>query len=136
MRILFDTNVVLDLLLDRVPFSKSAEYLFTKVEERKIEGILCATTITTIYYLLSKSLSKKELNHTLFSLFKLFEIATVDRKVLITALEADDTDYEDSVIYKSAFFSGVDIIITRDTKGFKKSNIPVYTPDEMIKLLK
>ncbi len=51
MKILFDTNVVLDVLIDRKPFSLTASLLFSEVEKGRIEGFLCATTITTIYYL-------------------------------------------------------------------------------------
>jgi len=135
MKVLFDTNVVLDLLLDREPFSLEAEILFSKVERKEIHGYLCATTITTIHYLLSKSLSAKELLSTLSSLFELFNIAMVDRKVLVAALKVNDVDFKDSVLYTSAYLSGVDVIITRDEKGFNKSNIPVYTPKEFIKFL-
>ena len=135
MKVLFDTNVVLDLLLDREPFSLEAETLFAKVEKREIHGYLCATTMTTIHYLLSKSLPKKELSSALASLFELFDIAMVDRKVLLGALKVDDVDFEDSVLYTSAYICGVDVITTRDTKGFTKSNIPVYTPKELVKLL-
>lgn len=135
MKVLFDTNVVLDLLLDREPFSLEAEILFSKVEKKEMHGYLCATTITTIHYLLSKSLSPKELSSALSSLFELFNIAMVDRKVLVSALKVNDVDFEDSVLYTSAYMSGVDVIITRDEKGFNKSNIPVYTPKEFIKFL-
>ena len=72
MRVLFDTNVVLDLLLDREPFVREALYLFTRVERSELVGLLCATTVTTVHYLLSRALEKKEaLGHvrTLLSLF-------------------------------------------------------------------
>ncbi len=52
MRVIFDTNIVLDLLLDRAPFADTATYLFSKVERAEITGFLCATTITTIHYLI------------------------------------------------------------------------------------
>ncbi|HIP46684.1 MAG TPA: PIN domain-containing protein [Campylobacterales bacterium] len=135
MKVLFDTNVVLDLLLDREPFSLEAEILFSKVEKKEIHGYLCATTMTTIHYLLSKSLPAKELSSALSSLFELFDIAMVNRQVLLAALKVDDVDFEDSVLYKSAYICGVDVIVARDQKGFKKSDIPVYPPKELIKFL-
>ena len=135
MRVLFDTNVVLDLLQEREPFCKEAENLFSKVEIGDITGVLCATTITTIHYLLFKSLSKKEALKMIRVLLDLFEIATVNKTVLIDALKADDIDYEDSVLYKSAYHNKVDVIVTRDVKGFKKSDLPVYTPKELIKII-
>ncbi|RUM57257.1 MAG: PIN domain nuclease, partial [Persephonella sp.] len=85
MRILVNTNVILDLLLDREPFSNHAGILISQIEKGKLTGLLCATTITTIYYLISKSLSKREADKSLDLLFSLFEIAPVNRIVLETA---------------------------------------------------
>ncbi len=135
MKILFDTNIVLDLLLDRHPFSQNAQILFTKVEKAEITGVLCATTVTTIHYLVQKSHSEKHSHDIIQSLLKLFEIAPVTRVVLSEALESDDRDYEDSVLYKSAFYYGADVIVTRDRKGFDKSDIPVMNPKELLALL-
>jgi predicted nucleic acid-binding protein len=135
MRILFDTNIVLDLLLDREPFSQDAEALIGKVERGEVVGVLCATTITTIHYLISKSFSREKSVEIIKSLLKLFEIASVTRAVLEDALEADDKDYEDSVVYKSAYHCGADIIVTRDRRGFFKSDIPVMNPQELSALL-
>ena len=59
MKVLFDTNIILDVLLDREPFSEHASYLMSKVERSEINGFLCATTVTTIHYLLSRNLDKK-----------------------------------------------------------------------------
>ena len=135
MRILFDTNIILDLLLDREPFSEGAQILVSKVETGEVIGILCATTVTTIHYLLSKSLGKEKSIEVIRSLLKLFEIASVTRTVLEDALEANDRDYEDSVIYKSAYHSGAGIVVTRDRKGFAKSDLPVMSPRELLALL-
>ena len=135
MKILFDTNIVLDLLLDRHPFSQNAQTLFSKVEKAEITGMLCATTVTTIHYLVQKFYSKKNSHDIITSLLKLFEIAPVTRLVLSEALDSDDRDYEDSVLYKAAFHYGADVIVTRDRKGFDKSEIPVMNPKELLALL-
>ena len=71
MKILFDTNVILDVLLDREPFASEASYLLSKVERSEIIGFLGATTITTIHYLLSKSLGPKEVIQHLQALLSL-----------------------------------------------------------------
>ncbi len=136
MRILVDTNVILDLLLDREPFSNHAGILISHIEKGKLTGLLCATTITTIYYLISKSLSKEEADKSLDLLFSLFEIAPVTRIVLETAKNLDFKDFEDAVIYSSAIHSNVDAVITRNVKDFKMEEIPVYEPDEFLKILK
>jgi len=135
VKILFDTNIVLDLLLDRHPFSEDAGILFGRVERGEITGVLCATTITTIHYLVQKSRSKKASQDIIASLLKLFEIAAVTRVVLSEALESADRDYEDSVLYKAAFHYGADLIVTRDRRGFQKSDLPVMNTKELLALL-
>ena len=135
MRVVFDTNIVLDLLLDREPFSDEAEILFEMVEEGRIVGILSATTLTTIHYLVSKSKGKKETTKIISSLLKLFEIAGVTRSVLEDALEAKDKDYEDSVLYSAAYHSGADLIVTRDRSGFANSKVSVMHPKELLAFL-
>ena len=136
MRVMFDTNVILDLLLDREPFVKEAKPLIAKVEQGLLNGVLCATTVTTIYYLLMRSMGKKGAIEVVGSLLKLFEVASVTRIVLEDALESDDRNYEDAVLYKSAYHAGVDLIVTRDRSGFSKADIPVMNPKELLALLK
>ena len=133
---MFDTNVVLDLLLDREPFVKEAKPLIAKVEQGVLNGVLCATTVTTIHYLLMRSMGKKGAAEVIGSLLKLFEVASVTRAVLEDALEADDKDYEDAVLYKAAYHAGVDMIVTRDRTGFSKADMPVMNPRELLVLLK
>ena len=135
MRVMFDTNVLLDLLLDRDPFVKEAKILISKVEHGEFTGVLCATTLTTIHYLLLKSNGKEDAVTIIQSLLKLFEIASVTRVVLQDALEINDKDYEDAVLYKSAYHSGSDMIVTRDRKGFSKAELPVMSPKELLVLL-
>ena len=132
---MFDTNVVLDLLLDREPFVKEAKRLISKVEQGEFVGLLCATTITTIHYLILKSNGKERSTEIIQSLLKLFEVASVTRIVLQDALEVNDKDYEDAVLYKSAYHAGANMIVTRDRKGFSKAELPVMNPKEFLVLL-
>ena len=136
MKILFDTNVILDLLLKRESFYVDAHALVAKVELGEIKGYLCATTITTIHYFLAKQEGKAKALQILNTLLKIFEVANVTRAVLEDAIEIDDYDYEDAVLYKSAYYIGAHFIVTRDKKGFKKSTVPALLPDEMLDVLK
>ena len=120
MIILFDTNVVLDLLLDRKPFVEHSQELFAMVESGKINGFLGATTVTTIEHLLQKSLSTKEANGIIRKLLKLFEIAPVNRLVLEEASDGKFTDFENAVLHAAAIHCGVQAIVTRDEKGFRR----------------
>ena len=135
MRVLFDTNIVLDILLDRAPFADPASYLFSKVERAEITGFLCATTITIIHYLITKALNDKKAVEHIHSLLSLFEIASVNRIVIERALELKFTDFEDAVLLEAARHAGAQYIVTRDISDFAKSSIPVYTPMELVNML-
>lgn len=135
MKILLDTNIVLDLLMDRMPFADSAVELFSKVESGTAIGYLCGTTITTVYYLTAKAVGAARARKELGKLLTIFEIAPVNRQVLESALAAGFADFEDAVIHEAARHAGADAIVTRDRKDYKKSRIAVYTSEEMAKIL-
>lgn len=135
MKILFDTNVILDLLLDRKPFAENAQDLFVKVESGKIDGFIGATTVTTLDYLLTKSLSTKEAKGVIKKLLKLFEIAPVNRLVLEDAIDSNFLDFEDAVLHTAALHCGVQAIVTRDEKGFSKAQLAIYSPKDLLDVL-
>lgn len=132
MRVLIDTNVVLDVLLARIPFVESASRVFALVEQSKIEASLCATTVTTIHYLLTQSLSRDEGRRSLRGLLELFEIAPVNRPVIEQALQSKIEDFEDAVLEQAGRLAGVEAIITRNTKDFRKSSIKALDPTELL----
>ena len=136
MKVLFDTNIILDVLLDRKPFADHASFLMSRVEQAEIKGFLCATTVTTIHYLLAKYLDEKQALINIHSIMALFEVAAVNRIVIESALKSKFTDFEDSVLHESARHAGVEYIITRNIKDFKKSKIPAFTPTEFLSMLK
>lgn len=135
MRILFDTNVILDLLLDREPFSTTAAHLFSKVETGKLSGYVCATTITTVHYLAGKIIGANPAKAEIRRLLTLFEIAPVNRPVLEAALASQLTDFEDAVVYQAALHVDAQGIVTRDPKGFANGTLPIYTPEEVLKMV-
>ena len=135
MKILLDTNIVLDVLMDRLPYSDTATVMFSKVEDGTIIGYLCCTTITTVFYLASKTVGVARARQEIKKLLSLFEVAPVNRHVLESALELDFNDFEDAVIHEAACHIGVDAIVTRNQKDFKKSRISVYSSEEMVKIL-
>lgn len=135
MNILFDTNIVLDVMLDRQPFSEPASLLLSLVERGEISGLICATTVTTIHYLATKILGKKDSQNKIKDLITLFEIAPVTRSVIEDALISKFSDFEDAVIYQAAVHAGAKAIVTRDPKGFKASKLPVYSPVELVGIL-
>ena len=135
MNILIDTNVILDVMLERQPFVDNAATLLSKVESGEMNGFLCATTITTVHYLATKVVGVRQAKEEIEKLFTLFDIAPVNRSVLEKALKSNFTDYEDAVLHEAACLIDAKVIITRDIKGFKKAIIPVYQPDEFLKVI-
>ncbi|MBC8207310.1 MAG: PIN domain-containing protein [Kiritimatiellales bacterium] len=132
MKILVDTNVVLDLLLDRQPFSDPAARIFSLIEHSEAEAFLCATTVTTIDYLLTQSVSRAEAKTALLRLLELFEIAPVNRPVLEEALQSRMEDFEDAVLAHSANLVGATAVITRNTKDFRHSPVKALDPLEFL----
>ncbi|MEX0906658.1 MAG: PIN domain-containing protein [Balneolaceae bacterium] len=135
MKILFDTNVLLDVFLLRDPFYEASAQITGFAEQSKIEGWICSTTVTTIYYLLAKTLSRTRAEKHLKDLFKIFHVSIVNRVVLEDALSDGFKDYEDAVLHQSALHAGLDGIVTRNKKDFKKSDLPVYSPEGLLNML-
>ena len=135
MRILFDTNVVLDVLLDRKPHAEPASALLAHVERRRIEGLLAATTVTTLHYLAAKAVGASRAKKHLQSLLSLFEVAPVDGKVLAAALSLGFPDFEDGVLHEAARRAGAGGIVTRDPRGFVRASLPVHAPRELLKMI-
>ena len=135
MKILFDTDVVLDVLLDRTPFAETGLLLFDRVEQKAIQGYLCATTITNIYYIAMPRVGKSVALNRIRELLGIFEIALVNRSVLEMAVEGNFSDFEDGVLYESARRVGAEFIVTRNASDFGNAEIPVYSPDDLNALM-
>jgi predicted nucleic acid-binding protein len=128
VRILFDTNVVLDVILNRQPFREASSRVLARVENGKLIGVLCATTLTTIYYLVTKASGKDVAHSAIRKLLELFEIATVDQKALKDAADSPMADFEDAVLLEAGAGFGVDAVVTRDPEDFQKGRLPVFSP--------
>ena len=136
MRVLIDTNVLVDVLLARKPYVATSAEILTLGERGAFSGYVCASAITTLYYLIQKEkgdgLSRKEIQRLLV----MYEVAPVTRAVLEGALLLELDDYEDAVLSEAARLAGVDTILTRNTEDFKKSLVRAMTPREMLSALK
>ncbi len=135
MKVLLDTNVVLDVLLDRDPYAEAATDLLSKAETGGMSGYLCATTVTTIYYISVKALGTASVRRSIQKLLSLFEVAPVNRPVLEAALGLKFSDFEDAVLHEAARQVGADAIVTRNREDFRRASLPVYSPDEFVAIL-
>ncbi len=127
-----DTNVVLDVLLEREPFVQAAVDVFCLAEHSRIQAFLCATTITTIDYLLMRSLPAAKARKALWKLVSLFEIATVNRPVIERALDSKICDFEDAVLDEAGQLARVESIVTRNMKDFAESALKIFDPAEFL----
>ena len=132
MKVMFDTNVILDVLLDRAPHVNVAAKLFALVDNGKLEGSICATTATTVYYIATKSVGRRRAHAQVHDLLALFEVACVDREVLDSALDLDFADFEDAVLHEAARAGGMAAIVTRDGSDFVNATLPVFDPRELL----
>jgi predicted nucleic acid-binding protein len=137
MRTIFlDTNIAIDFLADRKPFSDSASQLFNLGMSGKIKLYLSAVSYNNIYYIIRQSHTEKETILILKELQEMADIADVTKEVIKNALKSDFKDFEDAILYHCAIKLGlVDFIVTRNSKDFKKSEIPVFLPDEAINII-
>ena len=135
MRVLFDTNVALDLLLDREPFAADAERLLSLSDLGDLDGVLCADALTTVDYIAAKSLGTATTRRLLAELLRICVIVPVDRGVLESALRLDFPDVEHAVVHEAARAAGAEAIVTRDTAGFSRGSIPAVEPVELLSTL-
>lgn len=134
MKVLFDCNVVLDVMLDRPPDSKGSAAAFALVESRIVQGVLAAHSITVLDYILAKQLGRARTRRVLLDLAQVFTIAPVDQNVIRNALATNVADFEDAVTACAARQAKCEYIVTRDKSGFRNAGIEVIRP-EMLSVL-
>ncbi len=100
-------------------------------ESNHIEGYLCATTITTLDYLISKTMDKNKAKLEIKKLLTIFRIAEVNSKVIELAVNSKFGDFEDAVQYYSGKCCDMAGLVTRNTKDYKSAGLPIYTPEEL-----
>jgi len=130
-KVFLDTNIIVDLISDRKPFSKYAIEIFQKAEEGKIELYTSSHSLATTHYLLKKYMEEKSLREVLDNLLDFLSIIAVDVNIIKKGLRSNHKDFEDSIqIFCASSIENIECIITRNVKDFKGSEIKILTPDE------
>lgn len=131
-KIFVDTNIIVDLIAVRKPFSKYAIEIFNKAEEKKITLFTSSHSIATTHYLLKKYLEEKKLRDVLYNLLDYLTVIPVDVDVLKKGFRSKHKDFEDAIqIICASSVEKMDCIVTRNIKDFRQSEIPALTPDEL-----
>jgi predicted nucleic acid-binding protein len=134
-RVLVDTNVVLDVLLDRQPHAEVSAAVWAAIEEGHAEGYLAAHSITTIHSLIQKQKSTLKPKQVVSLMLRVFRVAAVDAAVIEHALRLPLPDFEDAVTAAAAEISGCDFIVTRDPRGFRGASARTLAPRAALPLL-
>ncbi len=134
-RILIDTDVILDLFFDREPYSENAAKVLSLCEKKAVIGFVTPVIISNVYYLLSQKAKQEKVIEKLKILMSILEVLVIDKNAIIVALNSEFKDFEDALQNYSAELNGeIDIIITRNTKDYKKSQIGIMNPENFLKL--
>ena len=134
--VLIDTNIFIDVLQDRIPFTDNSQSVVALVVQKKIKGAVAAHSITNLWYILRKTHSDEERRNYLLSLFELFDVLSMDKNRLVAALENSNfKDFEDCLQDECAYAINADYIITRNAKDFESSMVKALTPEEFLENL-
>jgi predicted nucleic acid-binding protein len=137
VRVLIDTNIVLDFLLQREPFFQDEELLFQAINAGEVVGYVTATTLTDIFYISRRhTRSTEQARQAVSETLTAMVICPVDRAVLELAFDSGLDDFEDAVQIFSAVAQALEAIVTRDTQGFLSSPIPVLSVQELLQQVK
>lgn len=132
MKILLDTNIILDFALERQPFYGESEQVFLLAQQRQIEGYVSASTFGDLFYIIRKNKSRDWTLQFLNRLATFCQVATVDRAAITIALAANFRDFEDAIQYATAVINQLDAIVTRNPQDFPVTAPRIMTPNQLI----
>jgi len=135
MRILLDTDVVLDVVLAREPFAQKSAQLFKLHEQGKIDAYIAAITPINVFYITRKLKGADAARLAVELLLMSLAVCPLSHAVLDDAYKLRFGDYEDAVQHASAAASGLDTIVTRDIDDYKNATLPVLSPTDFLKQL-
>ncbi len=134
-KILIDTNVLLDYLLEREPFFEDAKKVILLCMEGNVKGYIAAHSISNMFFILRKDYTAKERREILVNLCKIFEVEGIDRAKLLSGLANEEfSDFEDCLQMECAKSCGAEYIVTRNVSDYSTSDIKAILPSEYLGL--
>ena len=133
-KIYIDTNILLDVFLNREPFADASAAVFADCESGKIKGVVSAISLNNLHYILSRHIGKSKALEAVRIVLNVFTIVPLDEKILHLAADLSHKDFEDAIQLQSAIQAGVNCIITRDANHFPKDELPILSPGEYLEL--
>ncbi|GHT40943.1 twitching motility protein PilT [Bacteroidia bacterium] len=135
MKVLIDTNVVIDWLAEREPFVDAAKRVVNFVESGNLDGYISASSVTDIFYILNRRFNHDRALNYIRKIVSTFEVADTTTNILLHAIESNTHDFEDAVQSETAHNISAEYIVTRNTKDFLLSPIPALSPDALLEVL-
>ena len=136
LRILVDTNILLDYLLCREPYDQVAREIVIACKQKQVAGCIAAHSISNLFFILRKAFSVEERRSLLHNLCELFEVESIDKVKILEALENEKfSDFEDCLQMECAKAFQADYIVTRNIDDFKGSEIPCMEPEKFCKII-
>lgn len=132
MKILIDTNIIVDVALEREPFFAESDRILTFVEEAQIQGYISASTFSDLYYIIRRDRGRDWTLEFLRQLATFCQVATVDNSVISIALTCKFKDFEDAIQYSTAVINLIDAIVTRNPRDFPVNTPRILTPNQLI----
>lgn len=133
-KVLIDTDVILDFFFNREPFAEYATEILNLCADNKLFGFTTPVIISNVYYLLRKTAKHDIVDERIKQLLGIIEIIKMDKKAVLNALNSEFKDFEDALQNFSAIENGkINIILTRNVKDFKKSELAILTPETYLK---
>ena len=136
IKVFLDTNVFLDLLLERGTLADASETILTWCEEGQIIGVTSSVSIANIYYVVRKHRSSKaEAKKVVRKILGFIGISAITKKDLLLSIESDFNDFEDAIQYYSALnIDDLNFILTKNVKDYTQSTIPIITPENFVSM--
>ncbi|WP_427161741.1 PIN domain-containing protein [Aliinostoc sp. HNIBRCY26] len=134
-RVLFDTDVLLDILAQRQPFVVASAQALNTVMTKQVQGFVSGHGVTNIFYILRRQIGNELARKLIENLLLHIQIASVTDTVIHQALQSSIKDFEDAVTVAAAINANLEIIITRNKSDFILSPLPVMLPEEFLEIL-
>jgi len=129
-KVFIDTNIIVDILLERKPFFENSERVLSTIVKRNYTPYISGSSITDLYYICKKAGVESETLLRYFSeLMEVFDVLVIDKGVITAAISSGFKDFEDAVQIMACKNEKIDLIITRDEKDFENKWIKVQTPE-------
>jgi len=131
-RVLFDSDILLDVLAQRQPFVMASAQALNRVIHPQVQGYVSGHAVTNIFYILRRHVGSEAARELLSRLLQRIQVASVTDEVVRAALQSSITDFEDAVTIEAANAAGVEVIVTRNMADFVASSVPAVLPEEFL----